>query len=115
MSGLPPVATVGADIPVRQLRAKNRLMQGTEPQIDFAARDAQDVGSALLNTQGGGLYAEVKGCFCTMARRTGGILEALAAMNRNMTSSAGQDLAVMMFSGDGTGNRSRGVLFVDRQ
>jgi len=24
MSGLPPIATVGADIPVRQLRAMNR-------------------------------------------------------------------------------------------
>ena len=32
----------------------------------------------------------------------GGIFEALAAIDRNMTSSAGQDLAVVMFSGHGT-------------
>jgi hypothetical protein len=39
-------------------------------RLSFAARDAQDVASALLNTQGGGLYAEVNRCSCTMARRT---------------------------------------------
>src|SRR6267154_1167514 len=32
-------------------------------RLNFAARDAQDVASALLNTQGGGLYAEVKPIF----------------------------------------------------
>jgi hypothetical protein len=72
-------------------------------RLSFAARDAQDVASALLNTQGGGLYAEVKPMFLhDGAADKGGIFEALAAMDRNMTSSAGQDLAVVMFSGHGT-------------
>ena len=72
-------------------------------RLKFAARDAQDVASALLNTQGGGLYAEVKPMFLhDGAADKAGIFEALAAMDRNMTSSAGQDLAVVMFSGHGT-------------
>src|SRR6478672_8889345 len=53
--------------------------------------------------KGGGLYAEVKPMFLhDGAADKGGIFEALAAMDRNMTSSAGQDLAVVMFSGHGT-------------
>ena len=72
-------------------------------RLNFAARDAQDVASALLNTQEGGLYAEVKPMFLhDGAADKGGIFEAFAAMDRNMTSSAGQDLAVVMFSGHGT-------------
>jgi WD40 repeat protein len=72
-------------------------------KLNFAARDAQDVASALVNTQEGGLYAEVK----LQSLHDGeadrhGILDALAAMDRNMTSSAGADLAVVMFSGHGT-------------
>jgi WD40 repeat protein len=72
-------------------------------RLNFAARDAQDVASALLNTQGSGLYAEVKLIF----RHDGdadkhGIADAFAAMESNMASSAGQDLAVVMFSGHGT-------------
>jgi outer membrane protein assembly factor BamB len=72
-------------------------------RLNFAHRDAQDVASALLNTQEGGLYAEVKPMFLhdDKADRTG-IFEALAVMERNMTGSAGQDLAVVMFSGHGT-------------
>ena len=71
-------------------------------RLNFAARDAQDVASALL-TQAGGLYAEVKPMFLhDTAADKGGIFEALAAMDRNMTSSAGQDLAVVLFSGHGT-------------
>ena len=72
-------------------------------RLNFAARDAQDVASALLNTQEGGLYAEVKPMFRhdVEADRVG-IFDALAAMNLNMASSAGQDLAVVMFSGHGT-------------
>ena len=59
--------------------------------------------SALLNTQEGGLYAEVKPMFLhDGAADKSGIFEALAAMERNMASSAGQDLAVVMFSGHGT-------------
>ena len=71
-------------------------------RLNFAARDAQDVASALLNTQEGGLYAEVMPMFLHDGEADrGGIFEALAAMDRNMTSSAGQDLAVVMFSGHG--------------
>jgi len=72
-------------------------------RLNFAHRDAQDVASALLNTQEGGLYAEVKPMFLHdgTADRAG-IFDALAAMDRNMTGSAGQDLAVVMFSGHGT-------------
>jgi hypothetical protein len=72
-------------------------------------------GVAQLNTQGG-LYAEVKRMFLHDSEADiRAILEALATMDGNMTSSAGQDLAVVMFFGHGTGNRPRGVLFVDRQ
>jgi hypothetical protein len=72
-------------------------------RLNFAARDARDVASALLNTQEGGLYAEVKPMF----RHDGeadkhGIADAFTAMESNMASSAGQDLAVVMFSGHGT-------------
>jgi uncharacterized caspase-like protein len=72
-------------------------------RLNFAARDAQDVANALLNTQAGGLYAEVKPIFLHDGEADKhGIVDALAAMDRNMTSSAGQDLAVVMFSGHGT-------------
>jgi hypothetical protein len=72
-------------------------------RLNFAARDAQDVASALLNTQEGGLYAEVKPIFLHDSQADKhGIFDALASMNRNMASDAGQDLAVVMFSGHGT-------------
>jgi WD40 repeat protein len=71
-------------------------------RLNFAARDAQDVASALINTQEGGLYAEVKPIFLHDGEADKhGIADALAAVDRNMTSSAGQDLAVVMFSGHG--------------
>ena len=72
-------------------------------QLKFAHRDAHDVASALVNTQEGGLYAAVKLSLLHdgTANKTG-IFEALAAMERNMGSGAGQDLAVVMFSGHGT-------------
>ena len=72
-------------------------------RLQFAHRDAQDVASAIVNTQDGGLYAEIKPMF--LHDRTAdkaGIFDALAAMDRNMGSGAGQDLAVVMFSGHGT-------------
>ena len=72
-------------------------------RLNFAARDAQDVASALLNTQGGGLYAEVMPMFLHDGEADKhGIADALAAMDRNMKSGVGQDLAVVMFSGHGT-------------
>jgi hypothetical protein len=71
-------------------------------RLNFAARDAQDVASALLNTQEGGLYSEVKPIYRHDSEADKhGIADALAAMENNMTSSTGQDLAVVMFSGHG--------------
>ena len=59
--------------------------------------------SALVNTQEGGLYAAVKLTLLHDGTADkAGIFEALAAMERNMGSGAGQDLAVVMFSGHGT-------------
>jgi WD40 repeat protein len=72
-------------------------------RLKFAHRDARDVASALVNTQEGGLYAEVKPQFLLDGTADkAGIFEALAAMDRNMRTSAGHDLAVVMFSGHGT-------------
>src|SRR4029077_12649951 len=65
--------------------------------LKFAGRDAQDVASALVNTQEGGLYAEVKPIFLQDSTADkAGIFDALAAMDRNMAGRAGQDLAVVM-------------------
>jgi uncharacterized caspase-like protein len=72
-------------------------------RLNFAHRDAEDMASALVNTQTGGLYAEVLPIF--LHDRTadrGGIFDALASMQRNMAKDAGQSLAVVMFSGHGT-------------
>ena len=49
--------------------------------LKFAHKDAEDVASALLNTQDGGLYAEVLPIFlCDGAATKAGIFEGLAAM-----------------------------------
>jgi uncharacterized caspase-like protein len=72
-------------------------------RLKFADRDAQDIASALVNTQEGGLYAEVKPIYLHDATADkAGIFDAVAAMERNMASSEGQDFAVVMFSGHGT-------------
>jgi hypothetical protein len=72
-------------------------------RLKFAHRDAQEVASALVNTQEGGLYAEVKPMFLQDGTANkAGIFDALAAMGRNIGGGAGQDLAVVMFSGHGT-------------
>jgi hypothetical protein len=71
--------------------------------LQFAGRDAQDVANALITTQQGGLYAEVKPQFLIdiRANRTG-IIGALDNMEINMARGAGQnDLAVILFSGHG--------------
>jgi Caspase domain len=71
--------------------------------LKFASRDAQDVANAILNTQSDGLYAEIKPMFLHDDEADkGGIYDALAAMDRNMMGGAGQDLAVILFSGHGT-------------
>jgi uncharacterized caspase-like protein len=57
---------------------------------------------ALLNTQAGGLYAEVKAQFLhDDTANKDAIFDALAAMERNMGTGTGGDLAVIMFSGHG--------------
>src|SRR5262249_14699921 len=72
--------------------------------LEFAHKDAQDLASALDNTQEGGLYARVMPQFLLDATADkAGIFEALATMNRNMAaSSTGHDMAVILFSGHGT-------------
>ena len=60
--------------------------------------------NALITTQKGGLYADVKpqSLIDNIANRTG-IIDAFDKMEINMKSGAGQnDLAVILFSGHGT-------------
>ena len=72
-------------------------------RLKFADKDARDVASALLNTQGGGLYAEVKPMLLSDDQASwDGIFAALAAMELYMAAGTGQDLAIVMFSGHGT-------------
>src|SRR5262249_14362494 len=67
--------------------------------LKFADRDAQDVANALVNTQEGGLYAEVKPQFLSNENADmPGIFKALAAVQNNMRQ---DDVAVVMFSGHG--------------
>jgi Caspase domain len=78
-------------------------------RLKFADKDAKDVADALFKTQRseynklGGLYAEVLAQYLhdSTADRAG-IFNAFDAMQRDMANdSAGQDLAVVMFSGHG--------------
>ena len=71
--------------------------------LKFAQQDARDVAGALINTQGGGLYAEVMPQFLPddMASKAG-IFDGLTKMGLNMRNGTGQDLAIVMFSGHGT-------------
>jgi WD40 repeat protein len=72
-------------------------------RLKFAHRDAEDVASALTNTQDNGLYAQVMPQFIhDGTANKDGIFDALAVMERNMAASTGGDLAVVMFSGHGT-------------
>jgi WD40 repeat protein len=77
-------------------------------RLQFASKDANDVASALLATQGGefnkmgGLYADVKPQYLSDDKADkAGIFTALDVLKTNMASGAGQDLAVVMFSGHG--------------
>jgi WD40 repeat protein len=70
-------------------------------RLKFADKDAHDLASALVNTQGS-LYADV------LAQRlrndeatTPGILEALSTMRGGMAGGEGHDLAVVLISGHG--------------
>ena len=72
-------------------------------RLKFAHRDAQDIASALVNTQDGGLYAQVMPQFIhDGTANKDGIFDALAVMERNMGTGTSGDLAVIMFSGHGT-------------
>ena len=83
--------------------------KATSLRLKFAAKDANDVASALFATQGsefnkkGGLYADVK----LQYLHDGGadrvaIFKALGSMKTNMAKDeVGQDLAVILFSGHG--------------
>ena len=71
-------------------------------RLEYADKDAHDVASALVNTQGSGLYAEVLPQNLTNGDATRErILSALGAMRRNMENGSGHDLAVFLFSGHG--------------
>jgi Caspase domain/WD domain, G-beta repeat len=93
----------GARLHVLTIGVSDYGEKAKDLRLRFADRDAHDVASALMNTQGGGLYAEVRPQLLqdATADKTG-IFEALAAMESNMARGAGQDLAIVMFSGHGT-------------
>jgi WD40 repeat protein len=92
----------GARLHVLTIGISDYGEKAKELRLKFADRDARDVASALVNTQEGGLYAEVKPQFLLNGTADrAGIFEALAATDRNLQTSAGQDLAVVMFSGHG--------------
>jgi WD40 repeat protein len=82
--------------------------KATNLRLKFAAKDANDVASTLLATQGsglnkkGGLYADVKPQYLHDGEADkAGIFSALASMKANMVKGADQDLAVILFSGHG--------------
>ncbi|MFZ0494865.1 MAG: caspase family protein [Methylocella sp.] len=83
--------------------------KATSLRLKFAAKDANDVASALLATQGsefnkkGGLYGDVKVQYLHDADADrAGIFRAFDSMKANMAKDeAGQDLAVILFSGHG--------------
>ncbi len=83
--------------------------KATELRLKFAAKDANDIASALLATQGsafnklGGLYAQVLPQYLhdSEADRAG-IINAIETIKTNMAKDVpGQDLAVILFSGHG--------------
>ena len=78
--------------------------KASDLKLKFAHRDAQDVASALVNTQDGGLYAEVKPTFLhDSTADKAGIFDALDDDGAQYGERRGSDdLAVVMFSGHGT-------------
>jgi uncharacterized caspase-like protein len=93
----------GARLHVLSIGVSDYGDRAKDLRLKFAGRDAEDVASALVNTQEGGLYAgvEVQYLHDDTANRAG-IFDALDVMQRNMEKSTGGDLAVIMFSGHGT-------------
>ncbi len=99
----------GAQLHILTIGVSDYGDKATSLRLKYAAKDASDVASALLATQGGefnkkgGLYAQVHPQYLhdEDADRAG-ILRALASMKANMAKDeGGQDLAVVMFSGHG--------------
>jgi uncharacterized caspase-like protein len=98
----------GAQLHILAIGISDYGDKATSLRLKFAAKDANDVASALLATQGsefnkkGGLYADVKPQFLPDGDADkAGIFGALASMKDNMAKGAGQDLAVILFSGHG--------------
>jgi uncharacterized caspase-like protein len=70
-------------------------------RLQYADRDAHDLASAIANTQGS-LYADVKPqVLLNKDANKAGILRALKIMRAGLESGAGDDLAVVYFSGHG--------------
>ena len=93
----------GAVLHVLAIGVSNYGDKAKDLRLKFADRDAQDVASALINTQEGGIYAAVKPQFLQdKTASKDGIFDALAAMKRNMETGVAGGLAVIMFSGHGT-------------
>ena len=108
----------GARLHVLSIGISHYGEKATNLRLQFASKDANDVASALLATQGGefnkaGLYADVRPQYLSddQADRAG-IFSALEVLKNNMANSAGQDLAVVMFSGHGVTLDDRFYLFL---
>ncbi len=70
-------------------------------RLNYAERDARDLASAIVNTQGS-LYAQVSPQVLPDKEATkAGIMRALATMRTGMERGSGNDLAVVHFSGHG--------------
>lgn len=99
----------GAQLHILAIGISDYGDKATSLRLKFAAKDANDVASALLATQGsefnkrGGLYADVKTQYLHDGEADrAGIFRAFDSMKANMAKDeAGQDLAVVMFSGHG--------------
>jgi WD40 repeat protein len=91
----------GARLHVLAVGVSDYGEQARHLRLDFADQDAQDVASALVNTQGS-LYADVVAqTLRNDEATTPGIFDALATMRAGMAGGEGRDLAVVMFSGHG--------------
>src|SRR3984893_5437077 len=98
----------GAQLHILAIGISDYGDKATSLRLKFAAKDANDVASALA-TQGsefnkkGGLYADVKRQYLHDGEAgRAAIFRALASMKANMAKDeAGQDLAVILFSGHG--------------
>jgi WD40 repeat protein len=97
------VKAPGARLHVLTIGVSDYGDKAKDLRLKFADRDAQDMASALVNTQDGGLYAQVLPIYLrnNTADRAG-IFDALASVASNMATSTGNDLAVVLFSGHGT-------------